>query len=934
MKRIFKFLAVLFVTAPLLFSCNMCKKDKLSVDYQEVVLDNGLKVIYHQDHSDPVVAVAIQYHAGSGREKPGKTGFAHFFEHMLFQRSENLPRNAFFQKIAAMGGEFNGGTWQDGTVYYETVPRDALEKVLWMESDRMGYFINTVSQAGLDREVDIILNEKRQNTDNAPYGQMEVIFAQEMYPKGHPYSWSVIGDMDDIRSATIDDVKEFYSTYYIPRNATIAITGDFDLEATKALVNKYFGEIPSGSELAKPVVQPAKLDQTKRVMYEDMFAPLPLIQISYPAVDMCNKDDAPLSMLAYLLAGTKDSPMYKTIVEANLAPRVNAYSSSSEVAGTFDISVNAYEGVSLDTVYAAIEKAFAMFEAAGVDEKQMEMSKAMKERNSYNGLASVMGKAIQMAMSNEFQGRPDAFVKDLEDYRAVTAEDVMRVYNQYIKGHNYLAISMVPKGQTVLALADSKEAVVAVENVEDASSQQTKSKAGAIVDDDYPRTPSAFDRSVEPAYLPNTPATTLPVMWTKTLSNGMKLSGITQNEIPMVTFDITLKGGLLLDPEEKPGVAYLNAALMNEGTKLHSAEEIEQMLNILGASARVYSNQGTMGISGNCLSRNFAEVMKIVEEIITEPLFDENALEREKNKALARIQKDAKTPGMIAGNAMNKLMFGENSVLAKKSYGNEKSLSEINIADIQSFYTNKFSPKLASFNIAGAITQAECEKALSSLLVNWIGYSDVVVPTPLPQPTSKKGVIYFVDYPGAKQSVIFVGGKGLPYSDPNYYALEVLNFKLGSGSNGELFNVLRLQRGYTYGAYSWFAPQNGFGIFNASSSVQATVTKESIELFEDIFENYGKNYTQEMLNETKDAIIRSKAFAFETQFGLVSMLNNIYQYGLPSDYVKQEEKVVNSITMDDIKKLADEYLDEDELVYVVVGDAKTQFKKIKGARKM
>lgn len=930
MRQTIKFLAVLLITAPLFFSCN-CKKDELKVDYQEIVLDNGLKVILHQDLSDPVVGVAIQYHAGSGREKEGKTGFAHFFEHMLFQRSENLPRNAFFQKIAAMGGDFNGGTWQDGTVYYETVPRDALEKVLWMESDRMGYFINTVSQAGLDREVDVILNEKRQTTDNTAYGQMEAIYAEEMYPKGHPYSWTVIGEMDDVRSATIEDVKEFYSTYYIPSNATIAIVGDFDLEQVKAMVQKYFGEIPSNHTVSKPDVKQAKLNETKKVVYEDLFAPLPLIQISYPAVDMCHADDVPLTMLAYLLSGTKDSPMYKTIVEANLAPNVSVSASSSEVAGTFDISVRAYDGVSLDTVYAAIMKAYEMFEADGVDQEQMQMSKAMREKSVYNGLASVQGKAINMAMSNEFRGKADAFVDDLKAYKAVTAEDVMRVYNQYIKDKNYLAISMVPKGKANLALSDSRVAVVSVENVEDASSQQTKSKAGAIVDDDYPRTPSSFDRSVEPAYLPNTPATTLPVIWSKTLSNGMQLSGITQNEIPMVTFDIILKGGLLLDPAEKPGVAYLNAALMNEGTTLHSAEEIEQMLKLLGASVNVYSRVGTMGISGNCLSRNFTEVMKIVEEIIIDPLFDEEALERAKNKAIARLQQDAKRPAMIGGSAVKKLMFGENSVLAKNPYGDEKSIKDITMDDIKAFYTNKFSPKLASFNVAGAITESECEKAVSSLLGNWMGYAKVSVPEPLPQPTAKTGKVYFIDFPGSKQSVITVGGKGIPYSDPNYYSLEVLNYKLGSGSNGELFNELRLHRGYTYGAYSYFAPQIGYGIFGASSSVQATVTKESIAVFKEIFENYGKNYTQEMLDETKDALIRSKAFAFETQMGLVQMLNNIYVYSLPSDYVKAEENVVNSITLDDIKALADEYLDNSQLYYVVVGDAKSQFKKIKGA---
>src|SRR5574344_1942548 len=269
MKHFIKTTFYVVVAIFAFYGCSSDKGERLSVNYQKYTLENGLDVVLHEDHSDTIVWVAIQFHVGSGREKMGKTGFAHFFEHTLFQRSENLPRNAFFQKISSMGGNFNGGTWQDGTIYYETVPRDALEKVLWMESDRMGFFINTVTQAGLDREVDIILNEIRQTADNTAYGQLEAIFAKEMYPAGHPYSWTVGGEMDDIRSATIEDVKDFYNTYYIPQNATIAIAGDFDMEQTKAMDEKYFGEIKKGNDIERPLVRPAELDEIKKVYYED-----------------------------------------------------------------------------------------------------------------------------------------------------------------------------------------------------------------------------------------------------------------------------------------------------------------------------------------------------------------------------------------------------------------------------------------------------------------------------------------------------------------------------------------------------------------------------------------------------------------------------------------------------------------------------------------
>src|SRR3989339_1953203 len=288
MKNLFRTL-LLPVMLLLLYSCTP-KEAGVNIAFEKFTLDNGLKVVLHQDHSDPIVALAIQYHVGSGREKPGRTGFAHFFEHMLFQRSENLPRNAFFQRIAKMGGTFNGSTNADGTNYYEAVPRDALEKILWMEADRMGYFINTVTQSGLEREIDIVSNEKRQNYDSQPYGQSSIIISKELFPQGHPYSWTTIGEIADLRGATLEDVKEFYKKFYVPNNATLVIAGDFDAAVVKELVAKYFGEIPKGADVEKPVVSNPSLAANKFVMWEDAYAKLPQLTITYPTVEQYSND--------------------------------------------------------------------------------------------------------------------------------------------------------------------------------------------------------------------------------------------------------------------------------------------------------------------------------------------------------------------------------------------------------------------------------------------------------------------------------------------------------------------------------------------------------------------------------------------------------------------------------------------------------------------
>ncbi len=922
MKNVLKFAALILMVV-MISSCKE-KKDEVQLNYEQYTLDNGLKVVLHQDHSDPIVSVATQFHVGSAREKEGKTGFAHFFEHMLFQRSENLPRNAFFQKISEYGGNFNGGTSNDGTVYYEVVPRDALEKVLWMESDRMGYFINTVTQAGLEREIDVILNEKRQGVDNAPYGQMEMIMCEELFPKGHPYSWSVIGQMADISSATVEDVKEFYANYYVPANATLVIAGDFDMDQAKELVNKYYAEIPSHS-VEKPAVWNITLDQTKKVEYEDPFASMPEVSIAYPTVESFSEDECAIDLLMDLLAGSKNSPLYKTIVEGNLAPGVSAYNYCLESAGAAYIDVRSYPATDLDSIYAAIEKGFRMFEENGVDPVELQMNKVMMETQAYNSISSVYYKSIMMANSNEFAGSPDAFLKQIKKYKAVTAEDIMRVYEKYIKGKNFVAVSIVPAGQPQLALEGSTPAHVVIEDV---ASQKMTSKSGAIVDDDYQHTASKIDRSVEPAFLPNTPVVTVPTPWSGELANGLKVQGFTQNEIPLVTFTLFINGGQLVCPQ-KPGIASLNASMMNQGTALRTATEIEQALSLLGASLRVSGTLSGTTVSGVCLAENFEKVMEILDEMITSPRFDEEIFNREKNKALANVQQKLKSPGSIADANASKLYFGEDCVFANAA-ATTASLNAMTMDDIKAYY-NTLSPKVAAISVAGAIKESACKKALAKLAADWKGES-VDVPAIVLGQKAETSNVYFIDYPDAKQSNIFVMGKGRAYKDSDYYALDVLNFQLGEGSNGELFNVLRLQRGYTYGAYSSFVNQKDFGYFYANSSVQSSATKESVELFKSIFSSFGDNYTEDMLKATKDAMIRQRAFQFETQNSLVGLLNRIYKYNLSINCIADEQQVINDMTLDKIKELSKEYLDPTDMIIVVVGDAKTQLKGIKDAK--
>ena len=902
-------------------SCKKDNNDVMHIDYEEYTLDNGLKVVLHEDHSDPIVAQAIAFHVGSAREKEGKTGFAHFFEHMLFQRSENLPRNAFFNKISDMGGDFNGGTSNDYTIYYECVPRDALEKILWMESDRMGFFINTVTQSGLEREIDVICNEKRQTEVNNAYGMMDDIMSKNFFPKRHPYSWTVIGEFEDIKSATVEDVKEFYRTYYVPSNATLCIAGDFDPKEVKALIEKYFAEIPS-HPVEKPAVWDVKLDRTKELYYEDQFASMPAVEVAWSSVAEGNEDEAALDAFCSLFGRGKNSPLYKNIVEKNLAPRVFAYNGARESAGQVSISATAYPGVDIDLIMAGIEQAMADFEANGVDEEELATLKAENETSAYRRLGSVLGKAQMLARSKEFYGKADKFIDDIADFNKVTAEDVMRVYNKYVKGQNYVAVVAVPKGQVELSIEGSVPATLIME---DQSKQTMKSAAGAIVDDDYERTPSKIDRSIEPAYLPNAPKTNVPAIWRTTLSNGIQVAGITQKEIPMVNLTISIDGGSLLDPDGKRGTSSINASMMNEGTSEHTAVELEQALRKLGASARVSSGTKSTSISVSSLSKNLPAVMDIVYEMITKPGFDEAAFNRAARVEKSSIQNALTSINSLGSRAATRLWLGD---CIYTDFTTDESIDAITMDDIKAYYAT-LTPRNTHIDIAGDIDLPALKKALA-VLEGWDG-PEVAIPEIKVGESAAPGT-YFIDFPNSKQSYIYIIGPGMKISDPEYHELDVLNEKLGAGSAGRLFEVLRLQRGYTYGASSAFSSNLETGYFHAASSVQGSSTKESVALFKEIIDHFADDYDQKKLDGVKDSMLRSNASAFETSASLVNMLSRIRNYNLPDDFVAKEEAVVNSMTLDEIKAKAAEYLDVDKMIIVVVGDAATQLKNVPNAK--
>jgi len=917
------FVALFTVSCKSKQSVTTDEKTKLSVDFEKYELENGLDVILHQDKSDPIVSLAIQYGVGSNREITGRTGFAHLFEHMLFQESENVPQDQFFKTIQDAGGTLNGGTWKDGTVYYEIVPKNAMEIVMWLESDRMGYLINTVTETAFENQQEVVQNEKRQRVDNNPYGHTSWVIDKNLYPEGHPYNWQVIGELEDLQNATVEDVKEFYDRFYGPNNATLVLAGDFDTAEAKKMIEKYFGEIKRRQEVEPLKPQPVTLAKTKRLYHEDNFATAPQLNMVWPTLEQYTEDAYALDFLGEILSEGKKAPLYKILVkEKNLTARTRAYNRSNELAGDFQISITANNGVDLDAIESGINEAFVLFEKNGVTDRDIERIKAGLETQFYNGISSVLGKSFQLARYNVFTNDPGFITKDIENIKKVTKKDVMRVYNKYIKDKPYVMTSFVPKGQLSLIVENSEKANVVEEEIKENVTKKIEEANTEIV-----KTPSHFDRS-KPPVQGTTPELSIPEIWTSKLENGIKVSGIEQNEIPTVNFSLVIEGGHLLDDMKKNGVANLVSDIMMEGTANKTPEQLEEEIDLLGASINIYTTNESIVIRGNTLTRNFDKTMDLVTEILLEPRWDEEELARIKTKTINEIERSDANPNVVANRVYNKVLYGDAHIFSYPTEGTAESVKAITINDLKEYYTKNFSPSISTFQVVGKIDKETVMKNLKGLAERWTS-KEVTIPEYPITNTRDKASLYFVDIPNAKQSVINVGYIALPRTDKEFYPAEVMNYKLGGSFSGNVNLILREEKGYTYGARTGFSGSKLPGTFTASSSVRTNTTGESVQIFKDEISKYKEGISPEDLEFTKNALIKSNARRFETQGSLLGMLQEINEYSLPANYIENEEAIVKNMTLQQHKALANKYLDASKMAYLVVGDAATQYAQFK-----
>ncbi len=923
-----RLIAFTILFAALLFVNTNAQKN-FKLDYEKYTLKNGLQVVLHEDKSDPIAAVAIIFHVGSNREYPGKTGFAHLFEHILFQESQHVPQDQYFKLIQGNGGTLNGGTWQDGTIYFESVPRNALELVLWLESDRMGFLLPTVSYEAFQNQQSVVQNEKRQNYDNRPYGQTSYIIGKLLYPEGHPYNWTTIGSLEDLQNATLKDVHDFYKKWYGPNNATLVVAGDFDKDQTKEWIEKYFGEIKPSAPVEPLKPMRITLNESKRAFYEDNFAQSPELIMLFPTVEQFSEDSYALDVLADLIGRGKKSPLYKVIVEEKkLAPAASAVNNSGEIAGDFRISVRAFPNKSLAEVESAIREAFTKFETEGFTEQDLARTKARLETSFYNGISSVMSKAQQLAIYNTFAGSPEYLAEDLDNSLKVTSSDVWRVYNKYIKNQNYVLLSVVPKGKFELAAENSVPFIVPGDNLKTYTEEEKitlKNKPENLVKVD--KIPSKFDRSKQPENGPD-PLLKVPDIWEENLSNGIRVLGIEQTELPLVDFQLSIKGGLLMDNINKVGSANLVARMLMQGTKNKTPLELEQAIDDLGASISVSASDDAIVIRANCLSSKFQETFNLVEEILLEPRWDENEFNRLKNEVIESIKRGKTSASTTASLVFTRLIYGDENILSKNISGTEQSVASITMDDLKNYYAKTFSPKYSNITIVGSISEKVAVNVFKSLENKWKNF-DVAIQKPKVFKTLTSSALYFIDFPGARQSEIRIGSPGIAYTHPDFFKATVMNYTLGGSFNSRVNMILREEKGYTYGARTSFTGSEFPGYFVASAGVQSNTTLESAEIFRNEMIKYRNGVTPEDLKFTKDALLKSNALRFETINALRGMLSNIAKYNLPFDYIKDQEKQIMEMTLEEHKSLAEKYIQPDKMIYLIAGDAKTQLDELR-----
>ena len=899
--------------------------NELVIPYEKYVLPNGLTLIIHEDHSDPVVHVDVTYHVGSAREEIGKSGFAHFFEHMMFQGSDNVADEQHFKIVSDAGGTLNGTTNRDRTNYFETVPSNQLEKMLWLEADRMGFLLDAVTQKKFEIQRSTVKNERGQNYDNRPYGLANETASRNLYPYGHPYSWLTIGYVEDLNRVDVNDLKNFFLRWYGPNNATVTVGGDVKPADVVKLVEKYFGVIPRGPEVKPVVVPPAVLTTDRYVSYVDNYAKLPLLLVVYPTVPNYHKDMGALACLAQVLGQGKNSVLYQQLQKKQLALQSNAFSQLSELAGEFAIQLVPSPGKTLAQLDTLYRQALDSFETRGITDDDIAKFKGGIEAQQINGLQSVSGKVSQLASFQTFTGNPNKIADLIKMYQSVTKEDVMRVYNEYIKGKHAVYLSVLPKGQ--------EKMIAAVDNYKIDSTNYTAPDYG-YAGLKYAKAKDNFDRSKIPGNGAN-PTVKVPKFWRKDMPNGVKMIGTESSEVPTVTVTITIPGGHILQANDtaKVGLASLFSSMMNEDTKNYTAEQMAVELQKLGSNVSVGSNFDGITFNIQTLKKNLDKTLALVQERMFNPKFTETAFNRIQKQRLQGFKQTKADPAAVADLVFAKVNYGPNSILSMSEDGTEYTIGNMKLQDVQNYYDNYMTSQGVKVVVVGDVKQEEVVPKLAFL--NKLPNKKISLPKIDGSASNvDKTKVYMVDIPKAAQSQFRVGySTGLKYdATGDYYKSRLMNYALGGDFNSRLNLNLREDKGWTYGARSSFTADEHSGDFEFSSGIRADATDSAlVEVMKEL-KNYRENgITEAELKFMKNSLGQRDALLYETGIQKAGFIGRILDYNLPANYVDQQNKILANLTKQQVDGMAKKMLNPEKMNILLVGD---KAKILEGVKKL
>ena len=873
------------------------------IKFEKYRLENGLEVILSEDHRLPLVAVNLWYHVGPMNETAGRTGFAHLFEHMMFEGSKHIPSSGHAHYLEAAGAtEFNGSTEFDRTNYYETLPSNQLELALWLESDRMGYLPDKLDQANLSNQQDVVRNERRQTTENVPYGMAEEAVFHELFPKEHPYYANVIGSHADIQAAKLEDVRNFFKLYYAPNNASLAIVGDFDPAKTKQLVEKYFGPLKSGAEVPRVMVKTPAITAERRKTVPDNVQ-LPRVYMAWLTSPIFKPGDAEGDIAASALGGGKSSRLYKKLVyEKQLALDVEAEQQSLTLRSVFEIQATARPGVKPEELEKAIDEEVATFRKSGPTAEEMKRARNLIETGAISGLEILNGVANLLNRYNHFLGTPDFLATDIARYENATPEAVQAFADQQLKPQERVVVYAVP-GKPDLG--------------PEVPTPKAEAKGSAAANGEAVNADAAW-REKPPAPGPAR-ALHLPVPEEFKLSNGLTVLFDERPGLPLVAASLVVRRGSGANPLDRPGLASFTTRMLQQGTAKRSALEIADRAADLGTNVGTRASMDSSRIGSESLTRNFPDVLELMSDMVLHPSFPQKEIDRVKSERSAALVQEQDEPFAVATRVYSAALYGSKYTYGYPDIGTSDSLKVISREDLEKFWKANYSPDDSAIIVTGNIKRDELKALLEKQFGGWKAGAAPEMNRGTAARSDAKLIL--VNRPDAPQTTLLFFSMGPARSTPDYPTLEVMNAELGGLFSSRINMNLREEHGYTYGAGSFFSYHIAPGPFIAYSDVRTDVTAPATtEVFKELKRMRDTPMSAEELKLAKDSITQSLPGRFEHGSEAAATFAEIYVYGLPLDYFSLLPEKINSVTAEQAQAAAQKYIQLDQITVLAVGD--------------